>query len=99
MRLGREVVDLVGADVRQKRHEPCAVGEVSVVEEEAGLGIVRVDVQVVHSGCVEGRGPADEPVDLVALGQEEFGEVRAVLARDAGDERLLRHVSPHMVPL
>ena len=31
--------------------------------------------------------PPDEAVDLVALAQQEFGEVAAVLAGDAGDDR------------
>ena len=31
-------------------------------------------------------GPADDADDLVALGQQELGEVGAVLAGDAGDQ-------------
>jgi hypothetical protein len=31
-------------------------------------------------------------VDLIALAEEEFGEIGAVLARDARDERALFHV-------
>ena len=38
---------------------------------------------------IEGGGAADEPVHLVALLEEEFGEVGAVLAGDAGDEGFL----------
>src|SRR5205807_424873 len=38
---------------------------------------------------VERAGAADDPVDLVALGQQQLGQVRAVLAGDAGDERAL----------
>ena len=35
---------------------------------------------------------ADQAVDLVALVQQQLGEVRAVLPGDARDERALRHV-------
>ena len=35
---------------------------------------------------VLGAGPADHAVDAVALGEEQLGQVRAVLAGDAGDE-------------
>jgi glutaminyl-peptide cyclotransferase len=41
---------------------------------------------VVDAVGVEGAGAADDAVDLVALGQQELGEVGAVLAGDAGDE-------------
>ena len=35
---------------------------------------------------LNGRGAADEPVHLVALAEQQLGEVGAVLAGDAGDE-------------
>ena len=40
-----------------------------------------------------GRGAAHEPVDLVALLEQELGEVGAVLPGDAGDQRGRRHGS------
>ena len=45
---------------------------------------------IVHVGR---RGPAHEAVDLVTLTEQELGEIRAVLARDAGDESLFHVVS------
>ena len=64
------------------------VGQVRVVEEEARVGLVRIHVEVVDPLGVELARAADEAVDLVALLEEELGEVRAVLAGDAGDQRL-----------
>ncbi len=66
-----------------------AVGEVRVVEEEPRLRLERVAIEVVDPAGVERAGAADQPVDLVALLQEELGEVRAVLAGDPGDQGLL----------
>jgi hypothetical protein len=85
--LGREVVDLVGLDGLHEADEVGAVGEVAVVQLEARLGIVRVAVEVVDPLRVEGAGPALDAVDQVALLEEELGQIGAVLARDAGDER------------
>ena len=62
------------------------VGQVGVVEEEARLRLVRIAVEVVDPRGVERAGAADEAVDLVALGKQQLGEVRAVLAGDAGDQ-------------
>ena len=57
------------------------------------LGLVRILVQVVDAVGVEQRGAALDAVDFVALAQQEFGEVGAVLAGDAGDEGFFGHVS------
>ena len=43
-------------------------------------------VEMIDPGPVEGRGATDQSVDLVVLGEQELGEVGAVLAGDAGDE-------------
>ena len=39
-------------------------------------------------GVEAGRAP-DDAVDLVALVEQQLGQVRAVLAGDAGDQRFL----------
>ncbi|TQD77653.1 hypothetical protein C1H46_036814 [Malus baccata] len=86
VRLGGEVVDLVGGDYVEPAAEGGGVGEVGVVELHAGLvGVVGVDVDVVDALGVEVGGPSDQAVDVVAFVEEEFGEVGAVLAGDAGD--------------
>jgi len=35
---------------------------------------------------IEGRGAADNAVHLVSFRQQQFGQIRAVLAGNAGDE-------------
>ena len=84
--LGAEVVDLVGLDFFEDAAEAGAVAEVAVVEDHAGVGVVGVGVEVVDAVGVEGAGAADDAVDFVAFGEQEFGEVGAVLPGDAGDE-------------
>jgi hypothetical protein len=54
------------------------------VEEEPRLRLVRVAIEMVDPARVERAGAADQPVDLVALLQEQLGEVGAVLAGDPG---------------
>ena len=48
---------------------------------------------VVDTLTALGRGAADDAVYLVALLEQKLGEVRTVLAGDAGDEGALGHVS------
>jgi hypothetical protein len=93
VRLGAEVVHLVGPQLPQQVDQGDAVGEVGVVEYEGAAGLVRVLVDVVDPLGVERGGAAHHPVHGVALVQQQLGEVRAVLAGDAGDEcRLARSV-------
>jgi len=42
--------------------------------------------EVIDPATVEGRGAAHHPVNLIILVEQELGEVRTVLAGDAGDE-------------
>ena len=91
MALRAEVVDLVRLDLRQQRDEPGAVVQVAVVQGQPAGRLVRVLVDVVDALGVERGRAADQPVHLVALREQQLGEVRAVLAGDAGDQSGLGH--------
>ena len=51
------------------------------------FGLVRILIEMIDPVGVEGRGPPLDAVNDVALVEQEFGEIGAVLAGDAGDER------------
>ena len=40
--------------------------------------------------CIESRRAADDPVNLITLCEQEFGQIRAVLPGDTGNERFWR---------
>ena len=86
MTLGGEVVDFVGLHLLDDADEAGRIGEVAVVQDEAAALFMRVLVQVVNAVGVEQRGAPLDAVHFVALAQQKFGEVGAVLAGDAGDE-------------
>jgi len=79
--LGGEVVNLRGAHVGDDADNGHGVAEVGIVEVEVGAALEVGDALAVIDG-----GAADDAVDVVAFVKEEFGEVGAVLARDARDE-------------
>lgn len=56
------------------------------MQKQPRARLVRVDVEVIDPRGVERRSAPDEPVNLIPLGQQQFGEIRAVLAGDSGDE-------------
>jgi hypothetical protein len=86
MALGCQVVDLVGLDLLEDADQVGGIGEVPVVENEIAVLLVGVLVEVVDAVGVEGGCPAFDAVDFIAFFQQEFGEVGAVLAGDAGDQ-------------
>jgi hypothetical protein len=51
---------------------------------------VRIGIDVIETIRVKGRSAPDNSVDLVTFGEEELGEIRTILASDAGDERFGR---------
>ncbi len=57
-----------------------------MVQIERPAGFVAVVVQVINSVGVEEGGAALDAMHCVALVEQEFGEVGAVLTGDAGDE-------------
>jgi len=85
VRLGGEVVDLVGKNSVEPAAERGGVGEIRVVELHARLvGVVGIDVYVVDALRVEVGGATDQAVHLVSLVEQEFREVGTVLSRDSG---------------
>jgi hypothetical protein len=46
-----------------------------------------VGIDMVDAAGVEGAGAPNQAMDLIALEEEQFGQIRAVLASDAGNKR------------
>ena len=86
MRLRREIVDLVGLRLLDDADQIGGVGQVAIVQDEARIGIMRILVEMLDPPGVEARRPTLDAVHLVALGEQQFGEIGAVLAGDAGDQ-------------
>ena len=51
---------------------------------EFSLGEMGVLIDMIYSIGVEGAGPADNPMDLVAFAEEQLGQVATILACDPG---------------
>ena len=84
--LGSQIVDLGRLDLLDQTDQVGAVGQVAVMHEEAHVLLMRVAVEMLHAPRVEGRGPALDAMDDIALPQQKLGEIRAILAGGAGDE-------------
>ena len=79
--LSPEVVDLVGLNLLDNADEVGRISQVAVVQEEADVFLVRILVEMIDAlGVEEAAAPLDA-MDLVVFLQEQFGQVRPVLAR------------------
>ncbi len=57
------------------------------MEKESHAVDVRIGVKMINAGSVECAGAANNAMDFVALLQEQFSQITAILACDAGDQR------------
>mmetsp|Transcript_20926 Transcript_20926/g.67317 ORF Transcript_20926/g.67317 Transcript_20926/m.67317 type:complete len:372 (-) Transcript_20926:86-1201(-) len=73
VRLGGQVVDLVGADLGDERDEVGGVGHVAIVEAKANIPLVGILVKMLNATSVEGGGAPDQAVHFIALVQQQFG--------------------------
>ena len=90
--LRAQVVDLVRLHLLHDADQVGGIGQVAVVQDEVAMRLVRVLVQVIHAIGIEQRRAPLDAVDLVALLQQEFGQIGAVLAGDASNQGALAHV-------
>ncbi len=91
MTLGSKVINLVRLQVVDELHEVHAVGKVAIVKEQADTVDVRVRVDVVDAGGVEGARAADDSMNLVAFVKQEVGKIGSILPGDTRDECFLFH--------
>src|SRR5262249_50715971 len=87
--LRSEVVDLVGLCLLDDADEARRIGHIAVVQDEVARLVVRILVEVVDAIGIEERAAPLDAVHHVALGEQQLGEIGAVLAGKAGDERNL----------
>jgi hypothetical protein len=61
------------------------------VQDESAVPDVGILIKMIDPIGVKERRTTFDAVNLVSLRQQQFGKVRAVLPRNTGDQRALRH--------
>jgi len=87
--LRAQIVDLVRLDFLKDAGEVGAIAEIAVVQLELGRGRMGILIDVIDALGVEQRGAPFDPIDLIALGEQEFGKIGPVLSGDAGNQGYL----------
>jgi hypothetical protein len=70
------------------------IGQVPIVEKEPDIRQMRVLIEMIDPAAVEAARAADEAVHLVTLVEEEFGQIRAVLAGDSREQGFFHRLPP-----
>lgn len=86
MGLGAKVVHLVGFDLAQQAGEVGGIGQIAVVQLEAGIVDMGILIDVIHTRRIERRRPPLDPMHLIAFGQKKLCKVGTILAGHTGDE-------------
>jgi len=84
--LGGQIVNLARLRVLDDSDQIGRIGHVAEVHEEPHIREMRVPVQVVNPAGIERRGTALDAVYLVALLEEQFGQIGAVLPGHSCDQ-------------
>ena len=87
MALRAEVINFVGLQFIKQLHEVYRVGQIAIMKEQPDPVDVRVGVKMIDARCVESARAANYAVNFVAFLDQQIGQIAAVLAGDARDER------------
>ena len=86
MALGRQVVEFIWLRLLKNPDQVGGVREIPVVEDEISVVHMGILVEGVNAPGVKAGTAALDPVDNVALLQQQFGKVRSVLPGHSGNE-------------
>ena len=87
MALRPEMIDFIRLQFVKQLHEIYRVGQIAIMKEQPDAVDVRVGIKMIDPRCVERAGPPNNPVDFVALLQEQVREITSVLSSDSGNQR------------
>lgn len=86
MALGAKIVNFVGLQLVEQLGHVDGIGKVAVMQKQLHSIYVRILIEVIDAGRVEGARPSNDPVHLVTLGDKEVGQIGAILTSDARDK-------------
>ena len=85
MRLTGQMIELGGLNLTDDAANGGDVGQVGVVQEQLLFIDVVVAIKLVESRAFQRAAAAHNAMHFVALFEQQFGQVRTVLACDSGD--------------
>jgi len=91
MALSAQVVDFIRFKIEDQICQTLAVRQVSIMQEQTSAALMRILVDVIDTARRERARSTNKAVNRVALFEQQFGKIRAILASDSGDESSFGH--------
>lgn len=91
MALRGQIVDFVGLDLLDNADQVGRIGQVTVVQNQPQVRLVRVLIEMIDTIGVEQRAAAFDAVHFIAFCHQEFRQIGAVLSGNAGNESCFFH--------
>src|SRR5437867_3279363 len=85
--LRAEMIDFIGLDRSNNPVQGTAVVEISMDQDQALIGFMRILVNMVYAAGVQRARAANNSIDLVVLRQQKLGQIGSILSSDTRDER------------
>ncbi len=86
MRLGAQIVNLVGQRGFDHPAKTRRIREITIVQEQTPTSFMWIFIDVIDAGRVETGATPDNTVHGITFGKKEFTKIRAILACDSNDE-------------
>ena len=84
--LRAQIIDFIGLKIIQQLHHLHRIGEIAIVKEKFNPVHMRILVEMIDAAGVERRSAANHAVNFIPFGEQQLGQIRAILARDACDQ-------------
>ncbi len=92
MALSGEIIDFIRLHLLDNAHEAAGIRHITIVKDKLTFLDVRILIKMIDAIGIEQGGATLDAVDDIPLMQQEFREIRAVLAGDAGNESYFGHL-------
>jgi hypothetical protein len=90
MRLGTQIVDLVGLDLLDDMDQRRRIRQIAVVQYEVRIGMMRIFVDVIDAVGVEERRTPFDAMNLISFGEKKLRKICSILAGDTCNQRSLQ---------
>jgi hypothetical protein len=98
MALGGQIVYFIRFDVVDQMGKLPGIGKVSVMQEKPYATDMRVGIDMIYSAGIEGAGAADQSVNFIPFGQEQFSKIGTVLSGNTRNKSSLQEFPPRPDP-
>jgi hypothetical protein len=93
MTLRRKIIDLFRVYLADELGQPASIGQIPIMQKKPGLWGMWPIINRLKPPSIECARPPYNSMNLIALLEKQFREVRSILSGDASNQRFFTHVT------